>query len=315
MLFYHVYIYLCYDKNISINNVILTKFVIRMIVFVVFNELFKIFFKNVKDIDAKEFHKLSSLDPFVKLFKNSPYFLAHYIINVYLLYDFYIDGYYRWFAMFKHGLIFIHTAKAICNYYPLKFLDQILEIFKNINICSMALICLSDPLINTDIRPTRICFFETYCRFLETEILMMAYYIISRDLFATTEEEEMNMASLIAVIGEYDCFRYTAFLLIFHYFFILINTLAFSFKYAYSFFTLFIVYFILTNYKSKQKNFNLMLQMMSLVVINLAIYTYAFLKSAPNIGDGFTGQVVGVDDTSIKIGQYILNRLINCPIN
>jgi hypothetical protein len=100
----------------------------------------------------------------------------------------------------------------------------------------MVLIALSDPLANTDIRPNRVAFVDCYCRFLETELLLFAYFIISRDFntnFKATEEDKDNTVEsipLVVVIGEYDCFRYSAFLILLHYSFVLINGLAFSFK-------------------------------------------------------------------------------------
>jgi hypothetical protein len=81
----------------------------------------------------------------------------------------------------------------------------------------------------------------------------------------------------------------------------------------YSFGTLVFVFYILVNYKVKQKASLVVLFMLVMIAVNLASYSYAFIKSAPNNGDWFVGTVIDDKSDSIKVGQYVVNMLINCP--
>jgi hypothetical protein len=74
------------------------------------------------------------------------------------------------------------------------------------------------------------------------------------------------------------------------------------------------VFFILTNYKARKRLWLATFLTGCLVVINLAIYSYAFIYSAPNSGDGFYGSVKDDTNEFIRYGQYVLNRLISCKV-
>jgi hypothetical protein len=205
------------------------KLTIRIATALLVNDIFNIYNLCTTTIDINAFYR-GNTGEFGKILSRIPILIITYFLYYLIFYDIYLDGYHKTFHLFKNGFIFILLVKSICNLFPLIFADEILNMVKNFDLCMMVLIALSEPIVNTTVRPNRTSFIECYTRYLESEILLFAYYLISRDTFSTGIDDEMIKGSLVYVIGDYDCFRYTAFLFICHYFYVLINSLAFSFK-------------------------------------------------------------------------------------
>jgi hypothetical protein len=206
------------------------RLVTRIVIVYIINDLHNVYMKTITTVDVGGFFRGHSTE-YSKLW--SRYLVQIIIANIvdYLLFwDIRISGYYKTFYFFKHCFLLLMSLKTVFNFYPLKFFDEISNLCKNFILCNMLIIGLIDPLVNTDLRPNRLSLSEAYTRFLESEILLLVYYIISREAFSSGQDEEMNRGSLIYVIGEYDCFRYSAFLMICHYLFVLVNGFAFSFK-------------------------------------------------------------------------------------
>jgi hypothetical protein len=123
----------------------------------------------------------------------------------------------------------MNSVKTMLIYCQTKFLADLIKLIDVIWIMNIILITITDPEFNDDNRKNKISFYEPYFRYMEFHILMLAFSLVYNDRNIESEIAS-RLYTTSAIIGKYDSFRFTVILILSHYYFIFVNSLAFSVK-------------------------------------------------------------------------------------
>jgi len=121
--------------------------------------------------------------------------------------------------------------KSIVTAYFRRFIVDLIKLIDTIILINIILIALTDPIVNNEENNNKVVFYEIYFRYLEYHILMLALTLIYND--RNIEENVNNIFfTTSAIIGKYDSFKFSCILILAHYYFPLVNGIAYSFKYS-----------------------------------------------------------------------------------
>lgn len=182
-----------------------------------------------------------------------------------------IHGYSKTFFVFGFFFIIGNLIKLSSTYFTRKkFIADVFRLFDPIWIINMILISITDPITNTNDNPNEITFYEIYFRYMEYHLLILAFILIYNDR-NIDEDVQNRIYSTSAVIGKYDSFRFTAFIILSHYFFIFINALAFDLEYFKGFSTLLISFYLISMYRQRRM-IHVYASFIILIICNLYFY-------------------------------------------
>ena len=217
----HTYFYQKYEKATDLNIVNFEKAIFDFIYLIFINDLI---FTLIKYFSIPE--KSSKIKNIICIVLIP---IVQLIINSHSLSNISISGYYTTFLIFKFVWIVSNTVKTIVIYIKSKFVADLIKLIDTIFMINIFLICLTDPLTNDEKNTNQICFYEIYFRYIEFHNLILALNLIYHDRNIDFEVG-IKTYTTSAIIGKYDSFRFTVILTLTHYYFILINGLAFSTK-------------------------------------------------------------------------------------
>lgn len=216
----HIYFYQRYEKQTELNTYTFKLLIIDFIYLIIIND---VFFTSMK-----YFSKCPEAIKYKKIIISLICFLIFQIfLNFKILSNIAIESYYLSYFFFKFLWIISNLLKSFAIFIKSKFVADLIKLIDTIWVINMLLISLTDPLINNELAPNQVCFYEIYFRYIEYHNLILALYLIYHD---RNIENEINTKTYTtsAIIGKYDSFRFTVILILTHYYFVLINGLAFS---------------------------------------------------------------------------------------
>lgn len=216
----HTYFYQKYDKLTEINQSNEGVILFLFIKLTLLNDLCYVIAKNISlyKIRTLRIQSLIILLPIVQ-----------YVVATILFGSIAIQGYYKTFTIIKHIWLLMNCIKTLCISFRTKFISDLIRVTDNVWLVNIVLIMITDPIVNTTERPNAVTFYEVYFRFVEFQILWMAMFFVVNEKNVETEVNN-KMYTTSAIIGKYDSFRFTVILVIAHYYFVLINGLAYSIR-------------------------------------------------------------------------------------
>ena len=216
--------YQIYDKEMNLDYDACRNVFFRFLIIIFINDLILLIFQRLSVGGLTKYGSL--LNTFLIFIALASFQVANILI---FTNSFEIEGYYRYFHCFKYIWIITTGLRSVAAYNEAKVISDIIRIFEPILLINLILIAITDPIINVEQVPNKVTFYEIYFRFIEFQIIVLGFNLIYFDSNIDTDVDEKQY-TLAAVIGKYDCFRFTVFIIIIHYFFILINMIAFSYK-------------------------------------------------------------------------------------
>jgi len=159
--------------------------------------------------------------------------ILQFSINLSILNQFSVEGYYKTFSLFKWVWSLMNFFKTILTFNKVKFLSDVIKLFDTIWLVNMILIIFTDPLTNTDDNPNLITFYEIYFNYLEFHILILAAVLIYNH--KNIEDDSKNLSdstrlyTTASLLGHQDSYRYCVILLFAHYYFVILNGISYSF--------------------------------------------------------------------------------------
>lgn len=281
-LIFHCYIYQTYDKETKLNSNNFYYFIFVFIFILIINDLLNFVTHVLGNLKTSEFNDDQNKRKdlifllIIPLTQSIFYFILLTMIKV---------SNYQWYYFFLKLLFVLTTIlKSIMGYLPFKFAVDLCKCVDTWIMTYMLVIVMTDPIYNDDdtlpnaINPT-----ETYLRFLEVGILLLVCNFVF-NYENVVEDMEKERMSAVMILGDYDTFRYSALLLHCHYFFPVINGLAYSIRYWLALITYPLCYLIINNFMKKKMNY-VKIGMIIFVLLNIIIYFWAFITSCPNEGD------------------------------
>jgi len=215
----HTYFYQKYEKNTELNTITFNLLISDLVFIIIVNDFL---YTVIKYISIPQQQRTS---------KNVVCILIIPIIQFYLNYknfsNIVIESYYTTFFIFKFLWVLSNSIKTVVIYLKSKFVADLIKLVDTIWLINLLLIGLTDPLVNNEQEPNQVCFYEIYFRYIEYHNLILALYLIYHDRNIEYEVGTKTYTTS-AIIGKYDSFRFTVILILTHYYFILINGLAFS---------------------------------------------------------------------------------------
>lgn len=220
-MYIHTYSYQKWDKHSSLNNQWEIEILWMMFKIMAITDLFEVIVKK-KSITTKETKKdilvYDFLFPVLLLF-----------IQLYIFKDVEISGYKNTFLLVKTILMIMNSAKIILIFHRGKFVADLVKLVDTIWIINLMLIMLTDPEVNTAERKNLIIFYEVYFRYLEYHILILVFPLISNYGNIDTEIAQ-KLYTTSTIIGKNDTYRIFVILIFSHYYFPLVNGIAYSLK-------------------------------------------------------------------------------------
>ena len=195
--------------------------------------ILKVFFQNIilNDgiliINNYLSNKYTDLSKIVK-FAVIPIF--QFILSIIIFNPICIEGYYKTFFLCKSLWFLSNFIKSLVTAISRRFIVDIIKLIDTILIINIILIAITDPLYNDEDNNNKVVFYEIYFRYLEYHILMLALTLIYNDRNIEEDVKDVKFTTS-AVIGKYDSFKFSCILIISHYYFPLVNGIAYSFKY------------------------------------------------------------------------------------
>jgi hypothetical protein len=152
------------------------------------------------------------------------------LFNFYFFSGIVIETYRKSFKFSVLLLNLLQFLRTITIVYNRSYVNFFMWLFEPIFLINIILIILTDPQVNTEERPNAITFYEIFFRNFEFNVLIVAFSFAYNDRII--EQDIIDQQKTIyTTVGKVDSYRFTIIMLVFHYAFILINGLAYSFKY------------------------------------------------------------------------------------
>jgi hypothetical protein len=208
-----------WDKNTEINEYNKTEIIKAIFFTYLLNDFINCITKTYSNFKYAT-HKVL-LYAFINIFQ--------LIAFIYFFRNINIEGYYKSFLVCKCLFFFLNTIKTVCASVNYSFAINIFKFIDTVWLTNMMLIAFTDPIMNNETYKNKVTFYEVYFRFLEYYILVMAFSIIYNDK-NIDEDVARRVYTFAGVIGKHDSYRFIIILILAHYYFILINSLAFSLR-------------------------------------------------------------------------------------
>jgi hypothetical protein len=224
-MYLHVFLYQIWEKNLEIN---------QNNQYQIISIFFKIFLLN--DIFYVIAKKLSTTIP-----PNSTRFIGNcivamgilqFLISAFIFLPITIETYYKTFRTMQYLWIFMNCVKTTLTLTKIKFYSDLIKLVDTIWLVNILLIVLTDPIQNSTEKPNLVTFYEIYFRYMEFHILILACTLIYNDR-NIEEDVQSQIYTTSTILGKFDSFRFSVILILGHYYFVLVNSLAFSFKYIF----------------------------------------------------------------------------------
>ena len=195
-----------------------------------------------------------------------------------------ISGYKRTFVIIENIWIAMNVIKIIFTFHRGQFMADLIRLVDSVWIIYLFLLILTDPETNTPKKKNQIIFYEVYFRYLEYHILILSYQLIWNYKNIDIETKQ-KLYTTSAVVGKKDSLRVFVILLYAHYYFPIVNGIAYSIKYWISFFSLLPMFYCIDSFK-KEQFCKVYFYFYIILIINLLTYIIALFLSAPNVGNG-----------------------------
>lgn len=275
-MYVHTYCYQKWDKNCTFNQQWEVNVIFLMLSIILSNDFFTVLAKK-KSITSKyeqnDIIRYDVICPIILFLLQS--FSFSFIT---------VSGYKRTFVLVKYILLVMNAIKIIFTFHKGKFIADLIKLVDTVWIINLLLIILTDPLVNTPQRKNLIIFYEVYFRYLEYHILMLAFLLI-HNLHNTEIETEQKLYTTSAIVGKKDSYRVIMILIFAHFYFPLVNGIAYSLKYWIGF-TGIIPSFLCVQSLRHNKLYKVYVYFILTVFWNISTYVIALYFSVPNAGDG-----------------------------
>jgi hypothetical protein len=296
----HTIIYQTYDKNTPINPQ-LFYFICVYLIYIFINDYAYTLAKSgskdffhynhvsllngyVNHTDAEDYRNYSQWN-FDQTDGRFTYILPliQYFLGIFLFYGITIESSFKSFVFYKFLFFFICAIKTPIYYYTFFIVCDIIRLLvEDVLVLKLMLIVMTDPYYNDDAFPNIINGTEIYLRYFESLCLVISLYMVHR--YENIDDEVRNKKFTSATVtGKYDSLRYPIAFVAFHFYFILVNGMAYSWKYMYGLVTVPLAYWSVLNLAKKEVT-KAKISLIVLLVVNLCIHFYAFLNSYPNEG-------------------------------
>lgn len=311
----HAYLYQKYDKGTTTNGQFLP-FVVTFGIYLLISEVIyrmaSFYSKHLTQIHILLFfgyvdtrfndpRYYSQPDQYDVLF--SYYIpLLQFILGAIILWPFQIEGYFKQFVFLKYTVLLYFSVKTILFYNTLGIFTEIFRIVETYFLTSLFIIVLTDPVSNENGCEYSVGFNEIYLRIIEHISILQAYNLI-RSYDSIDYCKERRIINESSVTGKHDSLRGVIICLAISYYFVLINSFAYSFKYAYGFTTAILI-FPITYWLMHSQSTKASIAVQVLFLASLVIHFWAFLNTFPNEGPYCKGN---------KTPQYfpIMNHTVN----
>lgn len=235
------------QKGIPLNFTLVSEYIVNLL-------LQKIFFQIVFEIS-----KLTNLKKFksIDLFFFIACILTTLCLYIYQMIHFNIPNYPKTFIFFNFVLYFFNLLSVIGNIYIGQFVVDLLKFIEFFAYVYPITIIFSSPYSNTEENPKIVHFSEVFSKLVNVFPIFVSIcfikhiYINEKESINSKEGSKQENASLGAVIGSHDAFRYSAALLIIKFILSIIDMVSINYKLGFDF--LFIPFLLIIFHYIAQK--------------------------------------------------------------
>lgn len=285
-MYVHTYCYQKWDKKSHFNPQWETNIIFLMLFIIIVNDFFIILAKK-KSITTK--YSKNDIIVYDIIFPIALFCIQSYIFSYVT-----ISGYKRTFLLVKEILLIMNSIKVIFTFHKGKFISDLIKLVDTVWIINLLLIILTDPEVNTPKRKNLIIFYEVYFRYLEYHILMLAFMLI-HNYHNTETEIEQKIYTTSAIVGKSDCYRVVMILIFAHFYFSIVNGIAYSLKYWIGFSAIIPSSCCVKAFRCGQM-VKVYFFFIMIIFWNLSCYVLALYFSVPNVGDGYVEDAVNTSE-------------------
>lgn len=264
-MYMHIYFFQKWEKSCDLNED--KKFVIllMLIKITLLNDIFYTITKYYSIIYAKENLKFMVVFPMVQFF-----------ISFWILSPLEIESFSATFKFIKYVWLVMNSFKTILIFCQLKFVSDLIKLVDVVWLTNLILISITDPLVNTK-ESQKVTFYEPYFRYMEFHVLMLCFPLVYNDR-NIDQDVQYNLFTTSAIIGKYDSFRFSVILIIAHYYFVFVNSLAFSMWFFIGFTSIPVAFYTISKYRQRKMK-NVYMSFSLLLIWNLIAYFFALSLS------------------------------------